>query len=478
MKHLSAMDAAFVYLESPTTPMHTAGITILDPSTAPEGFGFERLRERVAARLHLLPPFRQRLVEMPLGLGHPAFADDPSFELDNHLHHVALPAPGGMRELARLVSDLSSRPLDKGRPLWEMWVIDGLEGGLVAQLTKTHHCVIDGVSGANLMTNLLDTEASAPASRSPAPRFRPAALPSGLGLTAAAARAGLRNPLRAGRLLASSLRGFRALRELQRETLPEGDAPPPFFATPPKLRSNGALTAHRSLAFGRASLDELRFVKKSFGTTLNDAVLAACTLALRRYLIAHDDLPEEPVICAIPVSVRGNEQVQEHGNRISNMNVKLPVHLDDPAEVIAEIHHATQGAKRELGAIDARLLQDWAEFSPPRLLALSTRVVSSMQRSGRLPPLANLVISNIPGPPFPLYMAGAKVVASYGAGPLVPGQGINVTVMSYCGSLDLCVNACRETVPDVWQLASEFEDAVAELRQAAEARVRADAERA
>ena len=506
MRHLSAMDAAFVHLESPEAPMHTTGITILDPSTAPAGFGFETLRELLAARLHLLPPFRQRLVAMPLGLAHPAFADDPAFELDNHLHHVALPAPGGMRELARLVGDVTSRPLDRDRPLWEMWVIEGLAGGRVAQLTKTHHCVIDGVSGANLMTHLLDTEPAASSARASAPRFRPAPLPSGLGLAAAAARAGLRNPLRAGRLLASSVRGFRALRQVQRETLAEGKPLPSFFATGPRLRSNEPLTPHRALAFARAPLDELRFIKKSFGATVNDAVLAACTLALRRYLIAHDDLPEADVICAVPVSVRAAEpqgpggasprsrkgldggtaseprpergqaeRSPDHGNRVANMNVKLPVRLEAPEQVIGAIHAATRAAKRELGAIDARLLQDWAEFSPPSLLALSTRLLSGLQRSGRLPPLANLVVSNIPGPPFPLYMAGARVVASYGAGPLVPGQGINITVMSYCGSVDVCVNACRETVPDVWQLASGFEDAVTELRQVAEARVRGEA---
>ncbi|MBV8950562.1 MAG: wax ester/triacylglycerol synthase family O-acyltransferase, partial [Actinobacteria bacterium] len=273
MKRLSGMDAAFLYIETPSMHMHVVGTLVLDPSTMPGGYSFDAFRELLRSRLHLLPPFRRRLVPVPFNLGHPFWIEDPDFDLDAHLVRVAAPAPGGMRELAEIVGSIASRPLDRSRPLWEMWVVEGLEHGFVGVVAKLHHSSIDGVSGADLMVNLFDlTPETAP--MEPEAEWKPEQPPSTLRLMGEAAAYQMRQPMGVATTVWKTGQGLLRTR-LQRRQEPESDAPPRAGA--PSTPFNAAITPHRSVAYGRVSLDDVKVAKNATGTKVNDIVLAACT---------------------------------------------------------------------------------------------------------------------------------------------------------------------------------------------------------
>ncbi len=465
MRTLSGQDASFLYLETPTQHMHTVGTTIVDPTTAVGGFSIERLQRSIEARLHLLPPFRQRLLPVPFGLGHYVMVDHTDFDIENHIHHIAVPQPGTMKELAKIVGHVASIPLDRAQPLWEMWYVEGLEDGRVALLTKMHHCVIDGASGANLMANLMDLSAD---QGDPEPEpWAPRPLPSAAEVLAEAGTLDFLNPLELGRIVYDTVDGLLSMRRERIETaIRYRREPPPFLETAPKTRFTAPLTAHRSVAFASAELEEVKRIKRAFGATVNDIVLAACTISLRRYLEAQDDLPNKGLICTVPVSVKGDDDATEFNNKISNLVVRLPVHIEDPQEVVHTLREQTKDAKRIMGAIEANLMQDWMNFMAPALFALAMRRYSASAASPNNASKNNLVISNLPGPPIELYMAGARIEAVYPMGPLLEGSGLNITVLSNMGRLDIGVIGCRETVPDITQIAEGFGEAVAILGRA------------
>ncbi len=468
MQRLSGMDAAFLSLETATTHMHVVGVIVLDPGDEPEGYSFARIRELIEARLDELPAFRRRLRQVPFGLGHPLWVEDPDFDLENHLHRVAVPAPGSLRELAELVAHIAALPLDRSRPLWELWAIEGLAGGQVALVTKMHHAAIDGASGREIMMQLYDLAPDAPLARSkPRPnekKWEPELIPSDGELFVGALTRMVSRPERFLRL---ALDTGRSVVRLAQTTL-LGDEPTAAAPlTAPPAPWCGAISAGRSVAFGKASLADIKTVKRTFETTVNDVVLAACAMALRRYLEASDDLPGGPLVATVPVSVRAKDERGGYGNQVSSMFVQLPVHLPDPVEQLLAVREETRDAKRVHKAVGANLLQDWAAFPPPMVFGRAARLYSSMQLADRRRPLHNLVISNVPGPNFPLYSAGAEVVASYPLGPIMEGAGLNITVMGYRGSMDFGVIACRESVPNVESIAVGFGQAVAELLKAA-----------
>jgi len=470
MRRLSGEDAVFVYAETPSMPMHTLGTTILDPAGAPGGaFGFDRIVATVASRLHLVPPFRQRLLEIPLGLGHPVLVDDPGFRIENHLHRIAVPAPGSLRELAGIVDDIAARPLDRSQPLWEMWVVEGLSDGRIALITKMHHCMIDGASGSSQMAQLMDLEASAPPPQLPRGRWNPPPLPSALELARLSLGSRLVSPIWLGRLLLHTATGLRRRRRAQRENA-RGGPLPPLFEMPPPTRFNRAISTRRAVAYGSASLADVKRIKNAFSVTLNDAVLAACALSVRRYLEAHDDLPERPLVCLVPVSLKSQQEKAEFSNKVSTMLVKLPTHLADPEDVIEAVHGETADAKHVFAAIEEDLLVQWLQLVPPVLAALGARLYSDLDLADRQPAPVNLIVSNMMGPPVPLYFGGARVEAVYPMGPVGEGVGLNLTVLSNMGRLDIGVLACRESVPDVWAIADGFAQAVADLAMAAEKR--------
>lgn len=471
-RRLTGQDAVFVYGETPSMPMHTIGTVILDPSDAPgERFGFDEIVATIASRIHLVPPFRQRLLEIPLALGHPLLVDDPEFRVENHMHHLAVHAPGTLAELAGIVGDIASRPLDRSQPLWEMWVIEGLREGRVALVTKLHHCIIDGASGASQMAQLMDLERDA----RPAPpreRWDPEPLPSSLDRMRQSLTSRLVNPLDLGRLLLQTAQGLRSRRRAQLETLRGAEAAPPLFDTsaPPTV-FGGALSHHRAVAYGGASLADVKQIKNAFGVTVNDVVLAACSLALRRYLEAHDALPEEPLFCLVPVSTKSSAERSELANKVSMIVVELPTQLEDPEEMVAAVRRSSDDAKHVFASIEHDLVPQWLQVLPPLLIQASSRLVSELKLADRGAGLgANLVISNMRGPGMALYFGGARVEAVYPMGPVGEGLGLNITVLSNRDRLDVGVLSCPEIVPDLSEIADGFAQAVGELRIAAEKR--------
>jgi len=477
VRRLSGQDAVFVYGETASMPMHTIGTVILDPSDVPGGrFGFEEIVATLESRVHLVPPFRQRLLEIPLGFGHPMLVDDPEFRVAHHVHRLAVPAPGTLRELAEIVGDLAGRLLDRSQPLWEMWVVEGLQDGRIALVTKLHHCMIDGASGASQMAHLMDLDADA---KAPTPNepWDPAPLPSALERMRGSLTSRLVNPIRLGELMLQTAQGLRSRRRAQLETLEPGmEAPPLFDGGAPETPFNRALSPRRAVAYGRASLSDVKRIKNAFGASVNDVVLAACALSLRRYLEARDTLPDKPLFCLVPVSTKSESEKEGLFNKVSSMVVELPTHLDSPEDMIAAIHLNTSDAKRVFGAIEHDLVPAWLQYLPPLLTGVTARLYSDWKLADRRgPPGANVVVSNMMGPPVPLYFGGARVEAVYPMGPVGEGLGLNFTVLSNMGQLDVGVLTCPEIVPEVWEVAEGFGRAVAELGLAAEKRLGAPA---
>ena len=466
MQRLSGLDATFLYLESNSNLMHVASTAVFDPSTVPDGYSFEGVKELVASRLHLLPPFRRRLVEIPFQLHHPLWVEDPDFDLDYHMRRAALPAPGGEQELAEFAADVLSRPLDRSRPLWEMYVIEGLENGLIATVTKTHHAAIDGVSGNELTVNLLDLQPE-PAVIEPDTEWKPDRIPTDLELVGYALNSLARQPVLGLKAARRTVEAAVTLRRRNRR--PEITPPPAPFAAP-RTPINGAITARRKFAFTQIPLDDVKMIKNALGGTVNDVVLALCSGALRGYLADRDELPSESLVAMVPISVRTEDLKGAMGNQVSQMLVSLATSEEDPVERLHTISQGTEGAKEQEKAIGAETLMNWAEFAAPAVAARAARLYSNMKLADRHRPLFNVTISNVPGPNFPLYSAGARMVAMYPMGPIADGGGLNITVMSYMGTMFFGLVACADTVPDVWDIATGLESSLDELRKAAEQR--------
>ncbi len=466
MQRLSGMDASFLYTETPTGHMHVTGVIVIDGAEMVGGYDFERLVELIDTRLHRLPPFRRRLVEVPLSFDHPVWIEDPEFDLRNHMHRVAWPAPGGQPELAHLVGDLMSRPLDRQRPLWEMWVAEGGADGRVALISKVHHAAIDGVTGADLMSQLFDLEPDAPPVEAPEEPWEPEPVPTDTQLLVDAVAARVKDPLRAVRAASRTVNSLGAMVGTVVNRGEERTPAMPF--TGPRTRFTGSLSPDRAIAFGKAPLEDLKVVKDTYGCKLNDVVLATCSVALRSYLGDHDEVPDRPLLVMCPVSTHGQGS-SEGTNQVSSMAVRLPVQLEDPVDQLLEIYEDTKVAKEMSTAIGADMLSDITQFAPPVLFNQAMRLYAASGLADRHVPVQNGVISNVPGPPFPLWVAGAPVIAVYPLGPLIEGAGINITVISNMGRLDFGVVADRRLAPDIWALAEHWEQAVADLRARADA---------
>lgn len=466
MQRLTGLDASFLYLETANNHMHVGSVGIFDPSTVPGGYSFEKAKALVEQRLPVLPPFRRRLVTIPFELHHPLWIEDPDFDLDYHVRRAGLPSPGSPAELAELAADFMSRPLDRNHPLWELVVVEGLEHGHVAVLSKVHHAAIDGVSGAELVVNLLDLTPEPRQIEAPEEPWRPDRVPTDVEKLAYALASLARQPVRAAKAVRRTT--LAALNLRQRNRRPDVNPPPAPFSAP-RTPLNTAITPHRRFAFASVPLSEVKAVKNTFGATVNDVVLALCAGTLRRYLLGHDALPADPLVAMVPISVRGEDEKGAMGNRVSAMLTRLATDVADPAERLRAIAAATAAAKEQDKAIGAETLMDWAEFAAPALAARAARLYSRMKAADRHRPLFNVVISNVPGPPFPLYCAGMRLVAYYPMGPIFDGIGVNITVMSYQDSMDFGLLACRETIPDVATLADGLHVSMEELAKAAAA---------
>jgi len=467
MQRLTGLDATFLYLETPSSHMHVASTAVFDPRDVPGGYSFEKVKAMVLNRLPLLPPFRRRLVEIPFSLHHPLWIEDPDFDIDFHVRRAALPAPGGAAELAEFAGDVMARPLHRGRPLWEMYVIEGLEGGYIASITKTHHAAIDGVSGAELTANLLDLSADTMVLDPADDTWQADRIPSDAELVGFAVQSLSRQPLAAAKAVRRTVEAGLNLRRRNRE--PDTAPPPAPFSAPP-TSINTSITPHRKFAFTQMSLDDVKHVKNSLGGTVNDIVLAMCAGALRRYFDERGEVLEGPLVGMIPISVRAEGEQGAMGNRVSSMLVSLASDIDDPIERLAAIRNATKNAKEQDKAIGADTLTNWAEFAAPAIAARAARLYSNMKIADRHRPLFNVTISNVPGPPFPLYCAGARLVALYPMGPIMEGGALNMTVMSYMDTMNFGLVACAETIPNVESIARYLDDSLDELMKLANAK--------
>jgi WS/DGAT/MGAT family acyltransferase len=468
MERMSGLDASFLYFETPTMHMHVCATIIFDPSTVEGGYSFENVKQFIEGRLHLVEPFRRRLVSVPFNLHHPVWVEDPDFDLDYHLRRIGLPSPGTPEQLAELAGDIASRPLDRTRPLWEMWIVEGLEDGNVAVVAKMHHCTVDGVSGANLMVHLFDLAAEPEEKPPPPENWEPERKPSDLELVGYGLVSRARRPLNIFKVVPDTVRSVQGFVQTRRAR--EGGAGMPAPFTAPRTSFNVAVSPHRTVAYTRVSLDDIKTIKNAFGTTVNDVVLAVASGALRRYLDRKGETPEKSLIGVVPVSVRTEEEKSQLGsNKVSALFTSLASDIDDPVERLRAINEVNKGAKEEHNAIGANFLQNWAEFAAPTTFSLAARLYSSLKFAERHPVVHNLVISNVPGPPFPLYFAGAQLVALYPLGPIFDGAGLNITVISYMNYVDWGFIADRDAVPDIWDLANDVPEALAELKKAAEA---------
>ncbi len=468
MERLSGLDASFLYLETPSLHMHVAMTLVFDPSTVPGGYSFERMKARIASRIPAAPVFRRRLVEVPFRLGHPVWVEDPGFDIDYHVRRAAVPKPGGLRELADLTGEITGHQLDRARPLWEMWIIEGLADDNIGFVAKMHHSTVDGVSGAELLSVLFDLD---PDPELQVERHEPPIderIPSGLELMAQAAVARSMRPFEMTRDIVRTVPRVLNVRKVRVGTPERSErskAALPLSA--PRTSFNAALTWRRGVALTAIGLDDVKRVKNATGTTVNDVILAVCTGALRSFLVNGDELPEKPLVAVVPVSVRPDIGAPKGSNQLSTMFVHLPANLHGPLDRLQAIHEGTKGAKEEHNALGAETLQSWTEHATPNVFASGARLYSAMRLANRHRPIANLVISNVPGPDFPLYLGGAELKAGFPLGPVMEGMGLNITVMSYRGILYWGIMACPDNIPGLWDLTAAIPPALDELLEAA-----------
>ncbi len=462
LQRLSGLDASFLYLESAAQPLHVCSILELDTSTMPGGYTFDRLRDGLALRIKAMPEFREKIADNRFNLDHPVWVDDKDFDVDRHLHRIGLPSPGGRTELAEIAGHIASLPLDRTRPLWEMWVIENVagtdahDGGRIAVMTKVHHAAVDGVTGANLMSKLCTTEPDSPP---PDPVDGPR---DGSGIEIAisgAVRFAVR-PLNLINVVPNTVSSVIDTVKRARKGMATMAAP---FAAP-QTAFNANVTGHRNVAFAHLDLEDVKTVKNHFGVKVNDVVMALVAGVLRKFLLDRGELPKNSLVAMVPVSV--HEKSDRPGrNQISGMFSRLETGIDDPAERLYAIAEANSAAKQHSSAIAATLLQDWTQFAAPAVFGAAMRVYASSRLSGARP-VHNLVVSNVPGPQVPLYLLGCEVTGMYPLGPIFHGSGLNITVMSLSGNLDVGIVSCPELLPDLWDMADDFQTALTELLDA------------
>jgi len=488
MHQLSGLDNSFLIIETGGQLGHVASYSTFDAKGLESGAFYQKIRETITDRLHLLTPYRRRLVEVPLGLDRPYWIEDPDFDVDFHIRHIAVPPPGNLLQQSELVARLHARPLDRSRPLWEMYVIEGIEHDQVGLYSKVHHATVDGVSGAQMMEQILDRS----------PEGRPAddvdrswvadSQPTSLEMLMRGAAGAATHPGRMARTLYRTARGVwesnellgAAARTVGLDRVPfarsylrrrgaEVDADRIPQAPAPRTPWNRSITPHRRFAFFSHPLADYKLVKNAFGTTLNDVVMAVTGSALRRYLESHGELPADPLKAMVPVSIRTEAQRGEYTNRVTSVIAELATDEKDPVARLQRIHLAMNEAKRMHRATPATMMQDWTEFAMPALLAQAARIAARTKILDRMNPPFNVIISNVPGPREALYLGGARMFSYHPVSAITDGQGLNVTVVSYRDHLDFGLVACRELVPDVWDFESAFEESLSELVRAAKA---------
>ncbi len=438
--------------------MHVAGCMVFNGSPP----AYDDLVAQIVSRLHLVPRYRQRLAFVPLGQGRPVWVDDPHFNVNFHVRHSALPQPGGDAQLKRLAGRVFSQALDRSRPLWELWLVEGLADDRFALLSKTHHALVDGISGVDIATVLFDSSPEPMPVAAPDREWVPRPLPSDAQLLADAlleratvpgeiargVRAALRGPRQIASRLGQALGGVSAVARAGLQAAPAS----PF---------NVRIGPHRRFTWVRGDLSEFKTVKNALGGTVNDVVLASVAGALGRYLRLHGEPTDDLVLKAmVPVSVRADVERGALGNRVAAMWAPLPVGLTDPVQRLLTIGRDMDGIKDSGQAVGAQVLTELSGFAPPTIMAQAARL-QARQR------LFNIVVTNVPGPQFPLYMLGRQLEAMYPMVPLAENTALGIAIMSYDGQLNFGLNADYDALPDLEALADELRASIEELVAAA-----------
>ncbi|MGO8870647.1 MAG: WS/DGAT/MGAT family O-acyltransferase [Acidimicrobiales bacterium] len=462
MRRLGGLDAAMLAAEKPANySMHTMAVLVLDPAAMPAGDRLTVVREYVRSRIHLVPPLRRRLVETPLGLDVPRWVDDHQVDLDYHIRRVTLPSPGTAVDVAAFASKLAEHKLDRRYPLWEMHVVEGLAEGGFCIVAKVHHALMDGIVGMHFMASLFAFEADESPPPAPAPETaeRPPAAPA---ILIGALASALRRPLLATRATGDTLRsGMRiAHRALGSDRGGGGRLTAPFSG--PHTVFDAPITPRREVAFASLPMREVKRVAQAFGVTVNDVVLALVAGALRGFLDALGELPQRQLVAAVPVSVRGDQGTQT-ANLITIMLMGLATDRQEPGDRLAAIHQAALKAKSLQSALGPETLLEWLEVPVPALLSVATSIYSRLHLCALHPPLCNLVVSNVPGPPASLYFAGARLISLFPLGPIFDGVGLNITVVGGTETMDVGLVVCPDRLPDVWNLADAFGPSLDEL---------------
>ncbi|MBW0013250.1 wax ester/triacylglycerol synthase family O-acyltransferase [Mycobacterium sp.] len=456
MERLTGLDAFFLYMETPTQTLNVCCLLELNTSTMPGGYTYGRLRSALAEQVTAMPEFRMKLADSQLNLDHPVWVDDEDFQLGRHVQRVGVPAPGGRRELAEICGYIAGLPLDRERPLWEMWVLEGgARGDAIAVMLKLHHAVVDGVAGANLLAQLCSLDPDAPAPR-------PVEGAGGGNPLQIAASGLLRFALRPLRLatvvpataLTLAQTALRARRGGQTMAAPFTAPPTPF---------NGTITRYRNIAFTQVDMRDVKRVKDRFGVTVNDVVVALCAGVLRRFLLERGQLPDHPLVATVPVSVHDKSD-RPGRNHTTWMFCRVESQISDPVDRLRKTAAGNAAAKDHTTAMGPTLLHDWTQFGGPTMFGTALRILPRIPHG----PVYNLILSNVPGPRDQLYFLGCKVDAMYPLGPLIGGAGLNITVMSLNGELGIGIIACPDLLPDLWDIADAFPDALKELLESAD----------
>lgn len=469
MRQLTGMDASFLYMETPNAPMHISGLAIYDPSTAPGGkVRFKEIIDNIHRRIVSLPTMTQSLVTVPLEMDHPYWVTDGTFDPEFHIRHIALPKPGDWRQLCILVSRLHSRPLDRGRPLWELYVIEGLDNvegvpeGSFAMFTKTHHAAIDGASGVEMSTAVLDLSPDYKRTQEPAV-VKIDRHPSNLELMLRSSLNNVKKPFHFLGVAKNTIPGLaRTVAGLNRGRLNR-------IKNIPRTRFNTTVSPYRVFDAISVALDDVKKIKNSVSAaTVNDAAITIVGGALHKYLSAHDELPAESLAALAPINVRSDQDTMG-GNIVSGMTVQVRSDIADPTERLRAVQESSSRAKELTNAVGAKTMTDYTQFIPSMLTAEAARLASRWGLANRINPAYNCVITNVPGPPVPLYCTGAKMINSFGTGPVLDGLGLFHAIGSYCGVFSISATSCREMMPDPAFYRQCLQESFDELLAAADA---------
>jgi diacylglycerol O-acyltransferase len=460
VERLPGADAGFLYMETPTLHMHTLKIAIVDASSVPGGYTFERFQEELAARLHLLPPFRRRLVKVPFQIHHPVWVEDRDFDQAQHVRRDVIAAPGGMRQLEELIGLIAGTPLDRSKPLWEIHVCEGLPDGRVAVVTKMHHAIADGNAANALLANIMDLvpEPLVPATGTP---WKGEPTPRRRDLIREAAVAWVHQLTWLPALL---LKTFRAVLAVVAHKKTSGVSLPRPVLDTPRTSFNGHITARRSFATASLPIEDFKKVKTAQGVTLNDVVLGVVAGAMNAWLAGRGEQLSASLVAGVPIATdSASGAVRLSGNRVSNLFTSLHTDITDPLERLQAISATTAEAKVVQRTLGLDMLESWIQFAPPAPFNAFMRAYSHFKAADLHAAPFNLVVSNVPGPPVPVHIAGARLDALFSVGPILQGIGLNITVWSYLERMSFSALACPDTLPDVEVLLAGLEASLAEL---------------